>query len=112
MINYNNKYFRPVSNTANGETTNDTIFHYLQQDNIVMADYAGGKIVKGQLIGIADEEGKLHFRYQQVNVSGEFMTGKGRSTPEILPSGKIKLHEEWQWTSGDLTSGNSVIEEV
>jgi hypothetical protein len=112
MINYNNKYFRPVSNSQNGETSNDTIFHYLQEDNIVMAEYAGGKIVKGQLIGIADPEGKLNFRYQQVNQSGEFMTGKGISVPEQMPDGKIRLHEQWQWTSGDLSHGNSIIEEV
>lgn len=77
-----------------------------------MADYEGGKIVMGQLIGISDEERKLHFRYQQVNIAGEFMTGKGSSIPELLPNGKIRLQEQWQWTSGDLSTGSSVIEEV
>jgi len=40
------------------------------------------------------------------------MTGICTSTPEILPDGKIRLHEKWRWTSGDLSEGESVIEEV
>ena len=31
---------------------------------------------------------------------------------ELLPDGRIRLHEKWQWTSGDLSSGESVIEEI
>lgn len=111
-MNYNDKYFRPVNNTANGETSNDTIFHYLQEDNIITATYSGGKIIKGQLIGLADADGRLNFCYQQINEKGEMMTGQCISTPEVLPDGKIRLYEKWKWTSGDFSEGASVIEEV
>jgi len=40
------------------------------------------------------------------------MTGICKSKPEILPNGKIRLHERWQWTSGDLSLGQSIIEEL
>jgi hypothetical protein len=50
-------------------------------------------------------------RYHQVNDKGELMTGICRSTPELLPNGKIRLHEQWEWTSGDLSKGTSIIEE-
>jgi hypothetical protein len=40
------------------------------------------------------------------------MTGICRSTPEILPDGRIRLHEKWQWTSGDRSSGESIVEEI
>jgi hypothetical protein len=40
------------------------------------------------------------------------MTGKCFSKPEILTNGKIRLHETWQWTSGDLSTGTSIIEEI
>jgi hypothetical protein len=40
------------------------------------------------------------------------MTGKCFSKPEILINGKIRLHETWQWTSGDFLSGTSIIEEI
>ncbi|WP_293789375.1 n-acetylglutamate synthase [uncultured Pedobacter sp.] len=111
MINYNNKIFKPVQNTENGETSNDTIFRYKQNGNILTAEYEGGKIIYGQLIGLVDHEGKIDMRYHQVNQKGELMTGICNSIPELLPDGKIRLHETWQWTSGDQSKGQSVIEE-
>ncbi|HEX7845435.1 MAG TPA: hypothetical protein VF476_06490 [Chitinophagaceae bacterium] len=111
MINYNNKLFKPISNAENGEVSGETVFHYKQVGIIVTADYKGGRIVLGQLIGIVDEQGNIDLRYHQVNDKGELMTGICRSTPAIMPNGKIRLHESWKWTSGDYSEGNSVIEE-
>ncbi|MGE9312287.1 n-acetylglutamate synthase [Niabella sp. CJ426] len=112
MINYNNKTFKPVSNTENGETSAETLFHYVQKGNILTASYSGGKIKSGHLIGLVDENGKINMRYHQVNHQDELMTGICSSVPEILPNGKIRLHETWQWTSGDRSAGTSVIEEI
>lgn len=39
-------------------------------------------------------------------------SGYCKSVPEILADGRIRLHEEWQWTSGDNTNGKSIIEEI
>lgn len=111
-INYNDRKFRAVQNTENGETSAETIFHYCQEDNMLTADYAGGKIVKGHLIGLVDKAGNIEMRYHQVNSLGELMTGICQSKPEILENGKIRLHEIWQWTSGDGSKGESVLEEV
>ena len=111
MINYNNRVFTPVSNSENGETSSDTIFHYKQNGNIVTAEYSGGKIIYGHLLGIVDNSGDIDMRYHQINIQGEIMTGTCKSIPEILESGKIRLHENWQWTSGNHSTGNSIIEE-
>ncbi len=111
-INYNNKTFKPVSNTENGETSAETLFHYAQKDNILTASYSGGKIKSGHLIGLVAENGIIDMHYHQVNDQDQLMTGVCSSKPEILPNGKIRLHETWQWTSGDLSSGNSIIEEI
>jgi len=111
MINYNNKLFKPTSNTDNGETSNETIFRYKQTGNIVTAEYTGGKIIFGHLIGLVDENGNIEMRYHQVNNQGELMTGICYSKPERLTNGKIRLHETWQWTSGDKSKGQSIIEE-
>lgn len=99
-------------NTDNGETSSATIFEYRQSGNILTSSYKGGKIVKGHLIGLVDKDGNIDMHYHQVNELGELMTGVCKSTPIILPNGKIQLHEKWQWTSGDQSSGNySIIEE-
>ena len=111
MINYNNKTFRPISNTENSETSNETVFQYKQVGNILTSEYSGGKIIMGHLIGLVDENGKIEMRYHQVNEKGELMTGVCISTPEILSNGRIRLHENWAWTSGDKSKGQSIIEE-
>lgn len=112
MINYNDKRFKPVTNSPNGETGNDTIFYYKQTGNILTATYSGGKIKAGQLIGIVNQSGEIDMRYHQVNINNELMSGICHCIPEILPNGKIRLHEEWQWTSGDCSKGKSIIEEI
>ncbi|MGS0526082.1 n-acetylglutamate synthase [Zobellia nedashkovskayae] len=110
-MNYDGKKFRPLQNSNNGETTQDTIFHYRQKGNILTSEYAGGKIVKGHLIGLVGDDGNIEMRYHQVNTDGELMTGFCTSKPEITKDGKIRLHESWQWTSGDRSQGNSILEE-
>ncbi len=111
-INYDNKTFASVQNSETGEVSAETVFHYHQKDNLVWAEYAGGEIVFGNLIGkIADNE-TLEIRYQHLNQKGELMTGKCFSTPETLSDGRIRLREKWQWTSGDLSEGESIVEET
>ncbi len=110
-MNYQNKKFRAVSNTPNGEVSGDTVFHYQQTGNIVTAKYSGGGIVNGHLIALVEEQGNLDMRYHHVNVQGELQTGICFSKPEVLPDGRIRLHETWQWTSGDCSKGSSVVEE-
>lgn len=109
---YDNKVFRSVTNTSNGEVSGETQFHYHQRGQLVWAEYAGGAIVKGFLIATVQDDDSLEMRYQHVNTEGELMTGRCHSTPERLPDGRIRLLERWQWTSGDHSSGESVVEEV
>lgn len=61
---------------------------------------------------MVDEFGNIEMRYHHVNLKGELMTGIYSSKPEIFPFGKIRLHENWQWTSGDHSYGQSIIEEI
>ena len=111
-INYDNRRFVSVSNSGNGEVGSATIFHYRQEGDLVWATYRGGAIVFGSLIAKVDERDCLEMRYQHLNSAGELMTGKCRSTPEVLPDDRLRLREVWQWTSGDFSQGESIIEEV
>ncbi len=111
-MNYNNKRFRPIASSANSETDSETVFHYQQTGNILTATYQSRAIQFGQLLGIVDELGKIEMRYHQINSAGKFMTGTCTSIAEILPTGKIRLHETWKWTSGDFSEGTSILEEM
>lgn len=111
-MNYHNKRFRALQNSDNGEVDADLVFHYQQQGNIVTCTYSGGRIVTGHLIALVDAEGHLDMRYHQINQQGELRTGICQSRPELLPNGKVRLHEHWRWTSGDQSEGHSILEEL
>lgn len=110
-INYNGKRFRPVQNTENSETSEDTVFEYRQTGSILTSAYAGGSIQQGHLLGKVDDAGNITLRYHQINQQGELMAGFCQSRPEIQPNGKIRLHETWQWTTGDCSKGTSILQE-
>ncbi len=111
-LSYHNKRFRSLSNTENGEVDATTIFHYRQEEMTVWATYKGGSIIFGTLVAKVDEQNRLDMRYQHLSEDGTFKTGICHSTPEVLADGRIRLHEKWQWTSGDQSSGASIIEEI
>ena len=40
-----------------------------------------------------------------MNQNMQIKTGKCHSVPTVQENGKIKLYEQWQWTSGDYSKG-------
>jgi hypothetical protein len=110
--NVDGKVFRSVSNTANGEVGVETLFHYRQSGDVITATYSGGEIVSGHLIAKVLPNGQLDMRYHHLNSKGEFMLGTCVSTPRRLADGRLSFSEEWQWLSGDRSSGRSEIEET
>jgi hypothetical protein len=111
-MDYNNKKFRVIKNAQNGDTSSETIFEYIQTGNVLQSTYSGGRILMGHLIGIVDKQGHINMRYHHINSEGELMTGVCFSKPEVLPDGKLRLHEKWRWTSGDCSEGESILEEI
>lgn len=107
---YHGRRFRAVVNSDSGEVSGETIFQYFQENELLWAEYAGGAIRKGNIVGRVSPEGVITMHYQHVNTGGEIRSGSCVSVPERLPSGLIRLHESWQWTGGE--AGTSVIEEI
>lgn len=111
-MNYDGRVFVPVENTPNGEVNGATRFEYRQSGDLFEATYRGGGIRCGQMLGLVLEGGVLEFCYQHLTDAGELRSGKCRSTPEVLADGRLRLHEKWKWSSGDLSEGSSIVEEV
>ena len=103
------RFFIAVENSASGEVSDQTVFSYHQKEDVVWAEYSGGSIVKGFLIGKMDENRHLHFTYQHVNTNGELKAGSCDSVPKT-ENGVLRFHESWRWASGE--AGTSVIEEI
>ena len=101
---------------ASGEVGTDTVFIYDEDAaaGSVWADYAGGAVVRGHLVGTRTSSGDadtLDFRYVQLRRDGTTSSGRCRSVVEVLPDGRLRLHETWAWESRD-GSGTSTIEEL
>ncbi|MBQ2315439.1 MAG: hypothetical protein II187_11155, partial [Treponema sp.] len=103
------KYFTVVENSSAGEVSGKTVFSYHQKDSVIWAEYSGGEIVKGFLLGTIDENFHLHFSYQHINTAGEQKSGSCDSEPRT-ENGKLRFYENWKWSSGG--SGTSIIEEL
>src|SRR5438876_10741926 len=100
-VSYNNRRFRTIQNAESGDIRIDTIFQYHQKNNVVWAEYDGGSITWGLLIATVSEKGELDMRYAHVNAAGQLKTGVCRSTPAVLPAGRLLVREQWQWAFGD-----------
>ena len=112
MINLNKKVFKALSNSENGEVNDDTVFYYSQKENIISAEYNGGEIIKGNLIGKQLANGDFDFVYHHINKDRQLKIGKCLSKAILQDDGKIKLYEKWQWLNNDLSVGTSELIEI
>lgn len=115
MIHYGDRLFRAVSTEGDGDVGGDTLFRYDQRGTMLMGSYSGGDVEWGSIVGEVHEDGSLTFLYQHMSKDGRLRSGRCESTPEILETGRIRLHERWRWHSHGGTPGKfgrSVIEEV
>lgn len=111
-IDYDGRKFVPKMNSENGEVSEQTVFWYHQNGTLLWAEYSGGDIQKGSLIGTVQPNGELDFVYHHINRDMQIKTGKCHSVPALLENGKIELSEKWEWTSGDCSKGESLLVEV
>ena len=103
------RFFTAVENSESGEVSDQTVFCYHQKGNMIWAEYSGGSVAKGFLVGTMDENRGLHFTYQHLNKAGELKAGACDSKPRE-ENGKLRFYEQWQWTTGE--AGTSIIEEI
>ena len=112
-LDYGGRRFVVAANTDNGGVSPGLVFHYRQVGAHVWCLYGdGARIRLGTLVAAVREDGSLDMRYQHLDAMGEIRTGICRTSPEVLPDGRLRLHEAWRWTNGDQSAGCSVLEEI
>ncbi|WP_338676189.1 hypothetical protein V1460_26845 [Streptomyces sp. SCSIO 30461] len=100
----------PAADQAPGQVGTRTRFAYHELDGRIWADYAGGDVVRGHLVGTRDGD-RLDFRYVQLKGDGTTSSGHCVSTVVQLPDGRVRLEEAWEWESEE-GRGTSVVEEL
>jgi hypothetical protein len=102
--------FAAVADVIGGEITAQTGFTYHERDGEIWAEYQGGDVRRGFLVGTREGD-TLDFRYTQLNTAGETSTGHCVSAVRVLADGRLRLEERWQWESR-TGSGTSAVEEI
>ncbi|MET9590179.1 hypothetical protein ABZY45_04320 [Streptomyces sp. NPDC006516] len=100
----------PVADQAPGQVGTRTRFTYHERDGRIWAEYAGGDVVRGHLVGTRHAD-VLDFRYVQLKQDGTTSCGHCVSTVTDLPDGRVRLDETWEWESQE-GRGTSVVEEL
>ncbi|WP_128376078.1 hypothetical protein [Streptomyces cavernae] len=100
----------PVADQAPGQVGTRTRFTYHEQGGVIWAEYAGGDVVRGHLVGTREDD-RLDFRYVQLRRDGTTASGHCVSVVVELPDGRVRLEETWQWES-QAGSGTSAVEQV
>jgi hypothetical protein len=110
VFDLDHKTFRIVLNEGPGaEVNEETVFHFRQEGEVAHADYFGGGVRFGKLLGVVKGAAMVH-RYVQVNRHGEFQSGRSTVAIERTPAGKLRLIDTWTWEDG-RGSGRCIFEE-
>ncbi|MEU7032406.1 hypothetical protein ABZ958_01800 [Streptomyces sp. NPDC046237] len=100
----------PVADQAPGQVGTRTRFTYHEEDGRIWAEYAGGDVVRGNIVGTRAGD-RLDFRYVQLKQDGTTSSGHCVSLVVELPDGRVRLEESWAWESQE-GSGTSVVEQL
>jgi hypothetical protein len=110
MINIDNIRMNVIETSENGIVNQDTIFHFKQQGTLIYANYSGGLIEKGFLVGKRSNN-QLMFTYCQIQIDGTLDNGKSKVEIEKF-NGKIRLIEHFQWDSRPGVYGINIFQEL
>nr|BFE56863.1 hypothetical protein GCM10020063_013890 [Dactylosporangium thailandense] len=92
------------------EEPNGARGRYHQDGSLVWAEFEGGPVRSGRLVGTCGDDGVISAAYCQVMADGAVVAGTCVSTPDRLADGRLRLTERWRRADG--SAGVSRIEEV
>lgn len=101
-----------IKTAENGVVNHETIFLFSQKDGIVSAEYQGGKILKGFLVGKLPTQNQLEFSYCQMQIDGKLDNGMSLCQLSKDENGKITLTEHFEWKSRPGEFGTNVFQEL
>ena len=108
-VDLDGRVFHSMTAVEGGQVTPETEFRFRQAGDMVWGRYSGGGIRLGFFVGTTDGA-TVRFRYTQLDTTGETASGSSVDRIEVLPNGRVRLHESWTWDSRE-GSGTSVLEE-
>jgi hypothetical protein len=100
------RVFAVVEVSPASEISAETRFEFRERDGVVEADYAGGEIVTGHIVGRREGD-VIRTAYAQLRRDGGLSTGGAEMRIESAPDGAVLLVEDYVWSDG--TPGVNVL---
>lgn len=107
-LSFDGRIMNAVQTASNGVVNHETIFTFRDSNGVITAQYEGGRVKKGYLIGKLDKE-KFEFRYTQIHTDDQLDGGHSICEIEMLEDNRIRLIEHFEWSEG---KGTNIIEEM
>ncbi|MBN8568674.1 MAG: hypothetical protein J0M18_03500 [Ignavibacteria bacterium] len=111
MFSLQNIKMNVVESASNGVVDKDTIFVFHQTDKCITANYSGGKIEKGFLVGTIDND-NLNFSYCQLQTDGVLDYGLSACKLSVGKDEKLIMREFFEWKSRPGEFGTNIFQEV
>ena len=116
-LSLDNRVFIPVHNSEDGVASGKTRFHFWQEGMVFYADYFGGDVREGHIIGQFTEELAGDMLYHCLTTDKSLKAGKARAIFSETEDGRLAFDLDWEWISlddlgGDHSWGQSRYEEV
>lgn len=112
MLDLNGKRFTLISNTAGDAKPGETIFTFAQNGRAVRANYDGGGVLLGTIVGQIEDDGSIYVLFQQVTSTDKLCGGEGRIKVETAANGKLRFVDDWRFTINGEASGQAIWQEL
>lgn len=112
LFDLNGRVFVPVHNTVGGTVSDTTRFTFKQSGQKISADYRGGDVVEGHILGTFTDEDTAALIYHCRTSDDDLKSGEALAHFSVNEAGKICIDMQWQWLNGDQASGTSHYEEI
>jgi len=93
---------------VNGKTR----FHFWQDGIVFYADYFGGDVREGHIIGKFAEDGTGELLYHCLTHHKDLKAGKARAVFSKTEDNRLAFDLDWEWITGDQSGGQSRYEEL
>jgi len=107
-----NRVFTPIDNSTGGIVDARTRFHFWQNGDAFYADYFGGDVREGHIIGRFTGPRTGQLLYHCMTNTRELKAGRAVVTFTLSDDGRVGMALDWAWISGGTESGQSYYEET
>jgi hypothetical protein len=109
-IDYDGRRFSSAAAETADPAGGVPVGHYHQTGDLVWAEFSGGAVRAGRLVGRCATDSVIEAAYCQLLSDGAVVAGRLSSRPHVLADGRVRLEERWRRDDG--SAGTSWIEEL